>query len=213
MNKSNQKNNTAFDSATDFESYKKKCIWCNKLSQLVNGKRYCHTCARACFKECRRCHRPYNSPRFFKLDETRCDSCFRILQTAREARARKKEEQQQKQEDQTTKTRQSPPTTKKNFFFDQQQQGTDGHHVLICHKKRKPETHHEPTDPLLLRVELELNVKGQLMKKPRLTCTQGQSNFDQEQDNDNLGSSPSIVVDDSDDDIIPRTPPSSDDDE
>jgi len=92
--KTKQSQAEAFDSGTDFTKFKKKCNWCNRYSQLAPGKPYCNLCKDACYRECQRCHKPFTSPKFFILDEKRCDPCHRKLQSERENRARKKDQQQ-----------------------------------------------------------------------------------------------------------------------
>jgi len=44
---------------------------------LAPGKDYCLSCKDACYRECNRCRRPFNSPKFFNLDEKRCNGCYR----------------------------------------------------------------------------------------------------------------------------------------
>lgn len=57
------------------------CNWCNRGIQLVKGKPYCKDCSSKCFKECCRCHRPFDHPKYFRLDpvKLRCDACQRKL--------------------------------------------------------------------------------------------------------------------------------------
>lgn len=77
-------------SSTDFENVLKRCNWCNKYSELAEGKKYCLKCAKKCYKECRRCHRPYDEPKYFKLDNTRCDTCQTAYLKERERRQAKR---------------------------------------------------------------------------------------------------------------------------
>ena len=84
-----------YNSNTHFERFKRKCNWCGKpCLPAAPGKRYCSSCARACFRECTTCGRPFDSPKFFTLAENRCDSCHRKVEAAREARAKKRMEQE-----------------------------------------------------------------------------------------------------------------------
>ena len=44
---------------------------------LVANKHYCELCRSHSFKECVRCHRPFDHPKYFQLDreKNRCDTC------------------------------------------------------------------------------------------------------------------------------------------
>ena len=53
------------------------CNWCQKDKKLVQGKRYCHSCNKRCFRECCRCKRPLDRPTFFTLSPIRCNSCHK----------------------------------------------------------------------------------------------------------------------------------------
>ena len=42
----------------------------------MEGKKYCDECCRCCKRECRTCHKPYSSLKYFpNLDAERCNSC------------------------------------------------------------------------------------------------------------------------------------------
>lgn len=55
------------------------CNWCSNYTELLPGKKYCGNCAVKSFRECCRCHRPFDHPKYFKLDphKNRCDACQR----------------------------------------------------------------------------------------------------------------------------------------
>ena len=56
----------------------KRCIWCSStLQRLEEGKPYCIQCAENCFRECKRCHRPFDDSKYFLLDKDRCNACQR----------------------------------------------------------------------------------------------------------------------------------------
>lgn len=68
------------------------CNWCNRDKQLLIGKRYCKDCDLKRFRECCRCHRPFDHPKYFQLDpiKLRCDACQRkLLQEQTKARKMK----------------------------------------------------------------------------------------------------------------------------
>lgn len=114
-------------------SPKKKCNWCNMTVKLLSGKPYCNKCSRQCFKECRRCHRPFPHERYFELDENRCNACQKKYLKERE----KRQQTKQKKEDGTEKSknidtssdedssgpppskiaRKVPPNMKKQLYF------------------------------------------------------------------------------------------------
>ena len=52
------------------------CNWCFK-NLLNNGQKkpYCHSCANKCIRECIRCHRPFDSLKYFTDNAERCNSC------------------------------------------------------------------------------------------------------------------------------------------
>lgn len=66
-------------SDTDFDKYVENCNWCSEPVKLVPSKPYCFDCKSKCIKECIRCHRPFNSLKYFKQfqDDKRCDVCMR----------------------------------------------------------------------------------------------------------------------------------------
>ena len=52
------------------------CNWCGRVIELVEGKKYCDECCRCCKRECRTCHKPYSSLKYFpNSDAERCNSC------------------------------------------------------------------------------------------------------------------------------------------
>lgn len=62
-------------------SSKPVCNWCDRHVALLAGKPFCKDCDMKCFRECCRCHRPFNHPKYFQLDplKQRCDACQRKL--------------------------------------------------------------------------------------------------------------------------------------
>ena len=76
---------------TDFEDFEKRCNYCNNFNKLVFGKPYCLKCKQNCFRECRRCHKPYHEEKFFAQDQNRCNSCFNKLLKEREKRQQKRQ--------------------------------------------------------------------------------------------------------------------------
>ena len=65
-----------FDSEEIIECEEEKiCIWCRQINPLAPGKQYCTTCKKQCYRECIRCHRPFNHPRYFTQDNHRCNAC------------------------------------------------------------------------------------------------------------------------------------------
>lgn len=84
-------NDFIFDDDTDFEDFKKACNWCNQTVKLEDNKPYCGKCSRNCYKECRRCHRPFPHERFFTKDENRCNTCQDKYLKEREKRIKKRE--------------------------------------------------------------------------------------------------------------------------
>ena len=52
------------------------CNWCGRVIELVEGKKYCDECCRCCKRECRTCHKPYSSLKYFpNSDAEHCNSC------------------------------------------------------------------------------------------------------------------------------------------
>ena len=52
------------------------CNWCGRVIELVEGKKYCDECCCCCKRECRTCHKPYSSLKYFpNSDAERCNSC------------------------------------------------------------------------------------------------------------------------------------------
>lgn len=80
----------SFHDDTDYECARKKCNFCLQTVALVKNKPYCNKCHKNCFRECSRCHKPYNHERFFELNEVRCNSCQRKYLKEKEKRDMKK---------------------------------------------------------------------------------------------------------------------------
>ena len=65
--------------------HKKICIWCRQYKPLVPGKQYCTTCKKQCYRECTRCHRPFNNQKYFSdTDGERCNACHKKYMKERE---------------------------------------------------------------------------------------------------------------------------------
>lgn len=60
-----------------------KCNWCNHVYIKKHGdqsnKYYCKLCASKCYKECRRCHKPFPSLRYFNsATSVHCKACWKV---------------------------------------------------------------------------------------------------------------------------------------
>jgi len=104
---------------TDFETYTKRCNYCTTFKKLVFGKPYCVKCKENCFRECRRCHKPYHEEKFFAHDQNRCNSCFNKLQKEREKRQQKREREIENEGSSTSPP--SMPTTSKKVCIEKQE--------------------------------------------------------------------------------------------
>ena len=80
----------SFHDDTDYEHSRKKCNFCLQTVPLMKSKPYCHKCHKNCFRECSRCHKPYNHEKFFELNEVRCNTCQRKYLKEKEKRDQKK---------------------------------------------------------------------------------------------------------------------------
>ena len=81
----------SFHDDTDYEKVKaKKCNFCLQNGNLMKNKPFCHKCAKKCFRECTRCHKPYDHEKYFELNEVRCNNCQRKYMKEREKREQKK---------------------------------------------------------------------------------------------------------------------------
>ena len=70
---------------------KKTCNWCGSVFHDEREKPYCTDCEAKCCNECVTCHKPYPSQKFFNLSETRCDSCQKRHDRAKEKRKMKQQ--------------------------------------------------------------------------------------------------------------------------
>lgn len=84
---------------SDFEDLQKRCNYCNLYNKLSTGKPYCTKCKTNCYRECRRCHKPYDDSKFFMKDETRCNSCHTKLEKERSKRISKRQHEQKEEEE------------------------------------------------------------------------------------------------------------------
>ena len=65
------------------------CNWCGRVIELLEGKGYCDDCCRCCVRECRTCHKPYPSLKYFAhSDSEHCNCC--TTRTANQKKKRKK---------------------------------------------------------------------------------------------------------------------------
>ena len=77
---------------SEFEEVVKACDWCNLYSKLGPGKKYCVKCSSKCYLECKRCHRPFDDPKFFQKDQNRCNSCQTLYLKEGEKRLKRKKQ-------------------------------------------------------------------------------------------------------------------------
>lgn len=53
------------------------CCWCGSLSfPAFKDKKYCSYCHSKCFRECKRCKKPFPNQSYFLQDALFCNSCF-----------------------------------------------------------------------------------------------------------------------------------------
>ena len=79
----------AFNSDTSFETFSKRCNWCNEYRRLVDGQKCCNKCFKAAYRVCKRCKRPFPSQEHFLLDSQRCTACSKKLSNERLKRQHK----------------------------------------------------------------------------------------------------------------------------
>ena len=103
------------ESVEDFSDITARCNYCQKLTKLAPGKNYCLKCKARCFRECRRCHKPYDSEKFFQRDQLRCNSCFSRLLKERERRQLKRMAEQSKAGDHEEDADEEPSTKMKKL--------------------------------------------------------------------------------------------------
>ena len=101
------------DSVADFSDITARCNYCQKLTKLAPGKSYCLKCKARCYRECRRCHKPYDSEKFFQRDHLRCNSCHARLVKERERRQLKRMAEQNKTGDEEDGDQEPPTKTRK----------------------------------------------------------------------------------------------------
>ena len=54
----------------------RQCNWCGDLNKpFAEGKKYCVECSHCCKQECKTCHKPYPSLKYFQPGTDRCKSC------------------------------------------------------------------------------------------------------------------------------------------
>lgn len=73
-----------------------RCSYCSKEKSLVKGKTYCFDCSDNCFRECKRCKRPFHDKKYYSFSETRCNSCHKkyLKEKAKREEKKKKTEEQ-----------------------------------------------------------------------------------------------------------------------
>ena len=69
---------------------KDTCNFCRSRRELVPGKKYCLECNDNAFKECKRCHLPYDSAKYYELSSVRCNSCQRKYEKETKQRKEKR---------------------------------------------------------------------------------------------------------------------------
>lgn len=67
-----------------------RCNWCGN-GTLLQGKPYCDHCFSQCFRECKRCKKPFPNPNFFTTDTNYCDAC--VVQREKQIQNRLKQEE------------------------------------------------------------------------------------------------------------------------
>ena len=67
-----------------------KCIYCGDEIELIENKKYCEQCLDNMYKECIRCHLPYDSEQYFSLNEKRCNSCQKKYENEKSKKEEKK---------------------------------------------------------------------------------------------------------------------------
>lgn len=71
------------------------CIWCSKSidedTPLVQNRKYCIHCEANLYRECIRCRRPFDHPRYFELNERRCNTCHKKYKVERSSRKKLKQ--------------------------------------------------------------------------------------------------------------------------
>lgn len=75
---------------SDFENHLSRCNYCNTFSKLAPGKQYCGKCKERCYRECKRCKKPYDNAKYFTEDHARCNSCQAKFLKEREKRQQKR---------------------------------------------------------------------------------------------------------------------------
>ena len=67
-----------------------KCVYCGDETELIENKKYCEQCSDNMYKECIRCHLPYESEQYFSINEKRCNSCKKKIENEKSKREEKK---------------------------------------------------------------------------------------------------------------------------
>lgn len=52
------------------------CNYCYKINSNIFGKKYCEDCAGKCFKECLKCHKPFQTQYSYFYSDNLCNKCF-----------------------------------------------------------------------------------------------------------------------------------------
>ena len=67
------------------------CNWCGRVIDLLEGKGYCEDCWHCCVHECRTCHKPYPSLKYFpNSDCERCNCCTKHATNEKQKRKKGK---------------------------------------------------------------------------------------------------------------------------
>ena len=67
------------------------CNYCGDETDLVPDKKFCFSCEEKMYRECVRCHLPYNNQYYFLNDKNRCNKCQKIYLKEKEKRKLSKE--------------------------------------------------------------------------------------------------------------------------
>ena len=105
-------------SDTEFEDIQKPCIWCRSYNKLAQGKKYCIKCSQNCFRECKRCHRPFDDQKYFQKDANRCNSCQTTYLKEKEKRQMKRQNANKDNEEAAAKQAKSGTEGKQDLPFE-----------------------------------------------------------------------------------------------
>lgn len=67
-----------------------KCNWCCKMHWCEKNKYYCSDCGQKCFRECKRCHKPFPNENYFICHSKHCNACYAQLRKQKNGYHKKK---------------------------------------------------------------------------------------------------------------------------